>query len=172
MNKLILTAVITALALILGFALLLPKYQAFGVLQSNIREKETELQYKKEYFSRVREVSEKLAEYPDSLSKISSALPLTASLPSLFNLLQTTASQTGLILEDISSEEADVKKEQAIKEIKVFLNLSGTYSAFKDFLKALETSSRMIEVENISFSVKEDATKPIPFSVEIKTHSY
>lgn len=172
MNKLILIAIVVVLTLALGFALLLPKYQAFSVLQSNIREKETELQYKKEYFSQVKEVSEKFTEYPDSLSKISSALPLRTSLPSLFNLLQTMASQTGLILEDIGSEAADAKAKQAIKEIKVSFGLSGTYSAFKDFLKALETSSRMIEVESISFSVPEDTADPIPFSVKVKTHSY
>ena len=72
----------------------------------------------------------------------------------------------------VTHKHGDHCHEEAIKEINMSLSLSGTYSAFKDFLRALEGSSRMIEVENISFSASEKISEPISFSVRIKTHSY
>lgn len=166
MNKLIVIAGCLVLVLILGLFLTWPKYQTLQVLRTNIEAKETELQSKEEYFSQVKEVSEELEKYTESLAKISSALPETPALPSLFNFLQLTASQTGLVLEEITLGG------MAKGEIQVTCQLSGQYSALKSFLKAVESSARMIEVEGISFESPEKAKELFEFTVQIKTHSY
>lgn len=172
MNKIIITITSFVLALIIGFALLLPKHQAFIVLQSTIKEKETELQFQTEYFSKVKEASEGLGEYSESLGKITNALPETVSMPSLFNLLQTITGRTGLILENISLNSTDNKKQQRVKEVKAGIEVTGSYFAFKDFLGDLETSSRMINVESIAFFAPKDRGDPFSFSIEIKAQSY
>jgi len=166
MNKLIIIGVCLILALVLGFTLTWPKYQNLRVLQINIEAKEAEFQSKEEYFSRVKEVSEELEKYPESFSKISSALPENPSLPSLFNFLQLSAAQTGLVLEEI------ILGGVAEGEIKASCQLTGDYSAFKSFLLILENSARIIEIEKISFAFPEEAEESFDFIVRIKTNFY
>jgi len=174
MNKLIIIGVSLVLALILGFTLLMPKYQALQVLQANIQEKERELQSKTEYFSQIREIFGKLDDYEEELAKIASALPKDPSLPSLFNFLQRTSAQTGLLLveADLGSISIPQEGNGSHKEIRVSLDLSGTYSALKNFLLALEESSRIIEIEKISFIAPEELAEAFSSSIRIKTHSY
>lgn len=169
MNKPIIIAICLILTLAFGFGFLWPKYQALRGWQTAIAEKEAELQSRTAYFSQIQEVSTKLAEYEESLSKISNALPSDPSLPSLFNFLQTTAAQTGLVLEDIN---LSGMKKGSTKEIQVYLLLDGSYSALKDFLLALEKSARLIEVKDVSFSFPSKPQEPFSFKVNIKTHSY
>lgn len=184
MNRPIIIIVILLIVLVLGIILIWPKYQSLDFLRTNIEEKEVELQYKEEYFSQLQDISEKLKDYEENFSKISNALPLDSSIPSLFNFLQKTSSGAGLILEDITLQgiidnvaikelenESEVST-KGIKEIRVNLSLSGSYSAFKDFLQVLESSARLIEVKNISFSSPLESREPFSFGVNIITHSY
>ncbi len=166
MNKLIIISVCLALALILGLTLTWPKYQAFQILQLNIKAKESELQSKQEYFSEVKEISKQLEEHADALAKISSALPENPSLPSLFNFLQSSASQTGLVLGEITLGGVSQG------EILVTTRLVGDYPDFKKFLLALENSARIIEVEGVTFESPQKPTESFTFVVQIKTHSY
>ena len=174
MNKLIIIAGCLVLTLILGLTLVWPKYQSFQTLQVNIEEKNIELQSKEEYFSQIAEVSLQLEQYESELAKIASALPLETSLSSLFNFLQSTAAQTGLVLEEItlSAITSPQKEKVNLKEIHVNLSMVGAYSALKDFLLTIEASSRIIEVESISFESPEDPTESFTFRVEIKTYFY
>lgn len=166
MNKLFAIGGCLVLALIIGLTLTWPKYQSLSVLGSNVEVKEEELQSKEEYFNKIKEISVVLGEYTDALGKISSALPETPSLPSLFNFLQSSASQTGLITEKIELISLDKG------EIRVNCQVIGEYPAFKDFLKVLEKSARIIEVEKVDFEVPEEIGEPIKFTVEVKTQSY
>ncbi|MBA7596528.1 hypothetical protein ES703_03502 [subsurface metagenome] len=174
MNKLIIIAVCFVLALILGLTLVLPKYQSLQFLQTSIQERSTELQFKEAYFSQVKEIAKQLEEYEEALAKISSALPQEPSLPSLFNFLQSISSQTGLILEKMSlgSISSPQEEKNNLKEIHVSLQLAGAYSAFKDFLAAIEKSSRIIEIEDITFKTPKEPTDSFSFDVQIKTYSY
>jgi len=166
MNKLILIVGCLALTLIVGFVLTWPKYQAWHILSLTIAAKETELQSQQEYFKNIKETSEELAKYSESLDKISSALPYNPSLPAMFNFLQVTASKTGLILEEITLGG------MAEGEIRLSCQAAGNYLAMKSFLLALENSARMIEVENIAFISPEEKGESFSFAVRIKTHSY
>lgn len=165
-NKSIIIAVCLVLALMIGLLLTWPKYQSQQILQTNVEVKTSELQSKEEYFSQVKQIAEELEKYSEPLAKISSALPETPSLPSLFNFLQTTASQTGLVLEEI------ILGGVSQGEVRVACQVVGSYSDFKNFLLALENSARLIEVEEISFESPEEAGELFKFTVQIKTHSY
>ena len=166
MNKLFIIAGCLVLALVLGFTLTWPKYQSFQVLRSNVEVKKEELQSKEEYFSQIKEISGELEKYTEALAKIASALPETPDLPALFNFLQSSASQTGLILEKIRLTSL------AEGEIRVSCELLGEYTAFKNFLLALEKSARMIEIEEITFESPEEFGEPFQFTVKIKTQFY
>lgn len=166
MNKLLSTVICLALALVVGLTLTWPKYQGLSVLWQNIEVKEEELQSKEDYYNQIKEINSELAKYTDALGKISSALPQTPALPSLFNFLQSSASQTGLVMEKIKLTGLGEK------EIRVTCEVLGEYPAFKDFLKALEESARLIEMEEIMFEAAEEIGEPIQFTVKIKTQSH
>ena len=167
------------LAILLAAGFSVPKYRSLKLLQSNVKEKETELQTERKYFLEVDEAKEKLKEFEEELSKINSAIPLDPGLSSLGNFLQLAASQNGLVFKKIlpspsgSLKEEFIKKgfSPEIKETGVNLTVSGEYSAFKNFLSSLEKTARMTEIESITFSGSEKGA-PIDFNLKIKVYSY
>ena len=174
---------ITLLALLvvilLGAVILWPKFQELKIIQKNIEEKKAELQSKKEYFSKLNEIKIELGKYEEELSKINSALPENPSLPTFFNFLQKTSSQTGLVLKEVGAFSVSPSKDfPNLQETTLSLKLLGSYSSFKDFLSTLEKSARLIETENISFSSPEakpgaeEEKEPFAFNLKLKTYSY
>jgi len=153
--------------------LLWPQYQDLQKLNVIVEQKKTELQSKRDYFSQLREISRKLEGYGENLSKINSALPEDLSLPSLFDYVQQTASQAGLLLEKIGlGGIKPPEKDSKIREIYLGLTLSGFYPDFKNFLSAIEKSAKLIQVQKIMFSAPKDLEEPFSFEVGIKTYSY
>lgn len=165
---------------IFGSNLLLPKFQEFRNLSKKIEEKRNEIKYKQEYFANLTETKTELGKYQAELSKIDSALPNDSFLPTLFNYLQKTTSQSGLVLKNLGSfTVSSSEKYPGIKEITLNLGVSGPYPSFKNFLSTLEKSTRMIEIENISFSNSQErqtattTTEDIfNFNLAIKAYSY
>lgn len=155
----------------LFFLVIFPKAQTFFSLNNEILEKDSELRYQEENFQELREISEKLKTYENSLARIDSALPRAASVPLFLDFIQKSSAQSGLSLKAISPSLTDsAEKGGMIKEMRVNLTLSGSYSDFMGFLSFLENSARLIEVENISFASSEKS--PLSFNLTIKTHSY
>lgn len=174
MNKLIIIIGVFVLSLILGLTLLWPKYQNLQILQADIKEKKLDFQSKKDYFSKIKETSVQLGQYQEPLAKISSALPLDPALPPLISFFQSSAVQTGLLLEKISWVGTAASKEKGnLKETQVSFQLTGSYDNLKNFLLVLEGSARMIEVQNISVEAPKKELKESPtFVINIKTYSY
>jgi len=173
MSKSSAIAILVISILIIGVFLVFPRCQDLRALRLEIGRRNTELQSKEKHISNLQEASQELEKYQLELSKIDSALPSSPSLPSLFNFLQKVSSQNGLILEEIGSFSVSVPEEKPeIKEISLNLGVSGSYSAFKNFLSTLEKSARLIEIESISFSTPEKKESPFSFDLKIKVHSY
>jgi len=168
----IVIVVFFVLILIVGAIFLWPKYQELSEIQSNIEGKEVELQNGEEYFADLGKLDEKLGEYPNELPKIDSALPGDPSLSSLFYFIQQASSESGLVLSKISPFNTSFSIERPnIKENTFTINLLGSYPALKYFLSVLENSSRMIEVEGISFFRVQNEDS-FDFELGLKTFSY
>ena len=194
---------------LLVFFLVWPEMQDLESLKSELSRKKLELQYKGEYFSHLRNLSNELEQYQEDLAKIDSALPAAPSLPSLFDFFQKTTSENGLVLRSINfslpssqtreeitaftGEEESISQQSLteVQEIRFSLGLSGSYSAFKNFLFALERSARFWEVESFSLSPKviggkergeeeegtlgqgeKDKESIFSFDLQLKTHTY
>jgi len=185
MSKLFLIIPCLLLAILIGLFLIWPKYQELSTLGIDIENKETEFRYIETYFAKLEQTSQELKNYGDQISKINFALSPDSSstLLSLVNFIQNAASQNGLILSKINSFSVSSPKSQVqgavtpstqaaskIKEISVDFEMTGSYFALKNFLNTLEKSAKIIDVENISFSVKEREISS--FSLKIKTYSY
>lgn len=180
MPRIFISFILLGISLVLGIIFLWPHYQELDNLQIKIDNKKQEIQNRDKYYKELSSLSEKLDEYQEELVKIDSALPSEFSMPSLLKFLQKIAPENGLILTTVSSFSIQPSPQRMdIKEIQGSLKLSGSYPSLKNFLKALEKSARLIEVDSISFSVsqkKEDETVEISeifnFQLEIKTNSY
>ncbi|MDI6602654.1 MAG: type 4a pilus biogenesis protein PilO [Patescibacteria group bacterium] len=160
-----------SLVLILGRGFVWPKYQELKFLEQRNEEKRVEIEGRKEYLQDLNKAAKVLKNYQNQLTKIDSALPSDSHLVVLLNFLQKATSQSGLVLKDIqpstSRPSLDV---EGIKENELSLVVAGTYTSFKNFLSTLEMSSRLIEVESISFSSSKEDIQD--FNLKIKVYSY
>ena len=190
MNKPITIAVCFFLSLVLAIGLTWPRYQEFTAAQRKVQIARSELQFREEYLEKLRNVSEQLKKYKEPLSKINSALPDDLLLPTLFDLIESQAAQTGLTLKKINVKETVLAFEEDIPEevffeeympeedvlklqkTKILLNVLGSYDSFKDFIFVMENSARLIKIENISFDSPKEKEDPFAFNIEIKIHSY
>jgi Tfp pilus assembly protein PilO len=160
--------------LILGVVFLWwPKYQSFSDLRAELEQKERELEQKRKYFANLEALSKKLEGYPEELTKIESALSVDPSIPALFNFIQKASSENGLILEKLSLAKVSSSPEQQaeIQKISFSVSVSGSYSAFKNFLSVIYKNARLIEVESIKFSSPEGADL-FTFDFNLETNSY
>ncbi len=173
MNRSLTTIIIIFfISLFVGVFLVWPKYQELKIKKEELLQKNAELTNLKGYAERLREISEEMKKYSTEIAKIDSALPSKFSLPSFLNYLLKTTSENGLILKNYGASTMPAQgKEGELKEYNLGLSVFGSYSSFKSFLSALERSSRLIEVENISFSSPEKE-KPSDFNIGIKVYSY
>jgi Tfp pilus assembly protein PilO len=155
------------ISVLLVFFFISPKREIVSQLNSEIKQKEIGLQNQDKYFQKVREVYEKLKNYQEEISKIDSALPKDPSIPSLFDFLQRTSSQSGLLLENLAL--SGMKEEGKIKKWTINLSLKGDYTSFKNFISTIEKSARLIKVEKILISSEGEL---LSFSLAISVFSY
>lgn len=152
----------------------LPQYQKFKDLKEEVAQKKAELSAGEAYFANLRQTSETLKDYQDTLEKIKAALPQELSLANLLNFFQKKSSESGLLLKNVTPTKK-TKKEAApgilakVEEAYFGLNLVGSYSSLKEFLKTLEKSSRLIEVESISLDATVEEKLP-EYNILIKVY--
>lgn len=170
MEKPIFIFIFFVAALAFSIFFVFPKYQEITDLKVRIEEKRIALQHQEEYSQSLRDLEKKLEDYKESLEKVDSALSEEPDIPSLFDFLQRAASENGLILEKTGTfSVSPSKSEGEVGEAKVSFSVSGPYPSFKGFLKTLEKSARLIELERLSFSSPKEGDI-FPFSLEIKVH--
>jgi len=167
------------IALLIVVYIILPEFYNFRNFKKELEIKNQEIESIENYHRKIITAFDKLKEYKNSLEKISSALPDSYFSPSLFNYLQKTSAENGMFLKGVSLTKAPIKKtevssgerisKQDIKEEYVTINLVGSYDSFKTFLKSIEKSSRMIEVENILIKIDKET---LNFNLLLKVSSY
>ena len=159
-------------SLTFGVVSVWPKYLELKSLNDSIEAKKEELKFQGQYFSELEQIKKELKNYESELAKIDSVLPQDAFPPSLFNFIQTAASQSGLVFKGMSlpifSSSQDQEK---FKEAQFSVDVSGAYSSLKNFLFVLEKCARLFEVENISFSAPKEG-EIYTFNLKIKVYSY
>jgi len=184
MSKLIFIFLGIVAIVAIGFFLILPKYQKFESLKVQIENSELDLRQTESFYDKLEKLSEDLEGYQDQLSKIDLALPDDSSFAaiSLINFIGNASGANGLNLKklksfSITSPEppaqapgAPAQPQSKVKDILVDFEVSGPYLALKNFINTLENSAKIIEIENLSFSVEKEEVPSI--DLKIKTFSY
>jgi len=152
------------------------------------------LQETKDYFANLQAVAEQLDQNPGILANVAEALPIEFFLPSLMGFFQTTAAESGLLLRDFNYSETGgaIAQEKSaptstsatasfIKTTAFNLTLNGNMNSFQNFLKNMETSSRILDVGRINFQAPSEAkvlagqgdkNSGNDFIISVKTYSY
>jgi len=169
MNRIVVISLLFLISFAWGIFFLSPQNKTLNSLKEEIRQKQFELQSQEEYLVNLTATAENLKNYQIQLAKIDSALPDTPELPALFDFLQKSASQSGLVLKGLEAT-SGTQAEEGLRETRLNLLLIGSYTSFKNFLSVLEYSSRLIETESLTFSSSEAGL--INAKIRIKVNSY
>lgn len=170
MSKALLTIIFSFLAILLLF-LILPKRQELGDLESALRVRELEFQIRESYFLSLRQTYQRLKEHEQALEKIKTALPQEPEFGRLLSFFAKTAKENGLLLTEVDAivTHPPLEPEKAIQETTFSARVFGDYFSFKNFLKSLERSARLIVIERISLSPKNGL---YGFELELRVYSH
>ena len=171
MNKFYIIIACFTLAIIGGSLFTFPKYQAIDTYRNQIERTQQRIIIARadaELFQRYRRKIEQ--DFKEELEKIDTSIPDDVDLLSLFNFLQEAAAHRGLRLIQIDSFSTHQVTE-TIKGTSITFSISGPYFHFKEFLRHLSQSARLINVQSISFASAEEE-EDFGFSLTIKVYSY
>lgn len=171
-KQLLVSVICLIFGLIVGVFFAFPKYKDSKMAEKQLEQKQDELENRQEYLIKIEEISEQLKQYPKELEKIDFALSPNISAPFLFDFFQKIISRNGLTLKSINSNATFSESKNKVNEINVNLVLTGSYSTFENFLHSIEKSVRLIEVDEVSFSLDADKDQDISFNLKVKTYSY
>lgn len=170
--KPIFVAISFSLALFLLLFVVRPKYQDLNKVNREINRVQSKVEKSKDYVSDLKELSKQLDQNRKGVRKIESALPSEPKIPSLLNFLSVSAEDEGLLMKNVSGISQSSYKNN-INKTNISITLSGSYSSFKRLLKVIEKSSRIIEVENIGFSMPKEDDKASPeYNINLSTFYY
>lgn len=175
----------------IGFFYLKPLYKEIDSLRSQVADKREIVSLKQRSIEKVKELK---ANYnlieEKKKKKVFYILPTAPEIPNLLVQLEALASENGMMFEDVTFTESELKnttkrrskekeseKKGGLKELTVDIKLNGRYEAFRNYLKALEQNIRIIDIVSIDFSSSKENGKESSetfgvFSYSIKMKAY
>ncbi len=157
----------------------LPQWFSFRHIKTEALQKEQELQNRKEYFDGLAKDLAEFSGFQDSLQKIDTALPGEPEVAPLISFFNEKAVRNGLVLKAVAESQVsamdseinsdEIKKIQKIPAAYFTISLVGQVSAFEAFLRDIETSARLVEVQNIALQQQNEAV-PSDINLFIKVY--
>ncbi len=189
-SKTIIILIVLLASAVLVWQMTLPFYQEVKTQRSVLTQKQNDLEKQKEATKRIEDLTATYKAKSADFEKIRQMLPLNKEVPQLLAQFESLASQSGLILgsinfsETASQQVVSAKSEEDLSDgagtaavtpsqaqntpyntLSINLKLTGTYSAFKNFLTNAESNLRMIDIQSVEFSPKEDSGEIMDFSI-------
>ena len=138
-------------------------------LRGRIEAKKETTRLQEEIVGKLNGASQLLSSNQEAIAKLEQALPGAVQLPELITVMDNLASQNGLALGELNivvpreeprgrGGEVAEPSGAAVKTVKLNFKANGTYSAFKSWLKAVESNLLLMDVERISFGIVEKKT--------------
>lgn len=173
MNKTIVIPIFLIASVAAGMMFAFPQYNIYKAKLIELENKKAEIEGSKSYYEEAERISIELEKYSNGISGMDVALP-GDFLASLMNdYFQKKPAEAGLILRKTPSISSSTSsKYTGLQEHTATLSFVGSYPAIKNFLKTLEDSSRLFEVENIALTSPEDVLSPFTADISIKFYSY
>ncbi len=158
--------------LLLVFVILVgvkPAFSSVSNLRGEAALRKDEVEKERQVLEKIKSLSGAVDSRQSEVKRLEAAIPNSESKPELISIMENLASQNGLGLIAISAEllpdDPKSRKERVenilqgavLKTLKLDLKLTGSYEAFKSWLDAVENNLRIFDIQNISFSVKENS---------------
>jgi len=168
-------AVTLLIIFLLMFFLVVPEYNTFMQLRTELAKKTAEFNAQHDYYAAIDKADLDLQSHQSDIEKINDALPKNPAVGELIYFLQNSAKQSGLIVKDLFLSKLSSNSNQSgasggVRDMVFSADLIGDYPVLESFVASLEKSSRIFEVTNISFD--SNTGPPYDFSLQIETHSY
>lgn len=168
-NRLILNLSIFLLLVFVILAEVKPTFSSVLNLRGEAALRKDEAEQERQVLEKIKSLSGAVDSRQSEVKRLEAAIPNSESKPELIAIMENLSSQNGLGLMAISVEplpdDPKSRKERAenilqgalLKTLKLELKLTGNYDAFKSWLDAVENNLRIFDIQNISFSVKENS---------------
>lgn len=174
-------SILMLLASIAGFAVfIVPHYNTISTLRAQEADYQTVLTNARKLKEQRNALVKKYNSFDQTkLAQLATMLPTNPENMKLILSLQSVASQYGMVLqnvkiEDPSSDPAGQKPgAQANTELgtlTINFSVAGSYASFTNFVRTIERSLRMIEIQKVSFSASDPKSQNYQYSVAVKTY--
>lgn len=114
------------------------------------------------------------------IGQLATMLPNNPDNMKLILSLQSVASQYGLVLQNVKTEDtADTttaagrvtnSASSDLGSLTINFSVVGSYTSFTNYIRTLEKSLRMIEIQKVSFSATDPKTQNYQYTVSVKTY--
>ena len=180
-QKNIISLISFIVSLILIFVFVFPLFSSARAIYSDLTQKRQEIEKLKELSGKIGKIEQDYDSISEAIEKVLLALPEEKDLPQLLVQFEKIAVNNGLLLESIEFGEISKKEEsdfirsiedyetlnQSKKMLSTFPNSSvllkvvGSYSAFKNYISALEKNVRSMDIYSIQFSFSESGMRSL-----------
>jgi len=186
-NKPVSIMITLVVSLFIIYLFVLPKYQESRSLEVELVNKQAQYEGRVDYYVKLSDTLEELEQKQDVLNKIESALPSNFAIAPVVYFLQEKAKEAKLEVKSISFSRQQPYRQvssedsnQKIKNVMFRADLTGSYQSLKNFIFYLEKSTRIFEVNSISFTggqvsdskLSKNILQEYDFALEIETHTY
>lgn len=116
------------------------------------------------------------AEYKNlgtTLERVNTAIPTTPDLPSLFAKIQTLASENGITLAELSSEDVSletVNRNRQPTAITIFMTIEAPYAQTISFIDALRTFDRILTIDTVTLQKNSETSQSIETIITAKAY--
>ena len=167
-------------AVIAGFVIfIVPTYSDIGTLRAQAADFNTVLNNAK---TLQQERNTLVAKYnafdPNNISKLSTMLPGNPQNVQLILELNAAASQYGMVLQNVKIDTTDTSttsqpaaaQNSDVGNLTITFSVSGPYNGFTNFIKTIEKSLRIIDIQKATFTASDPKSTNYQYTVAVKTY--
>lgn len=160
------------ITILIGIILLVPTLSNFIKVKTNIASADAKLETQTEYLAQLKATEKQLDQNAELVAKIENALPQGPDVASLLEFLDGSAKRNGINLEQVNWMDKSKSSEERVVDYVMSIGFSGSYYAFRNFISDVEKSSRIIDIDQITFGSAKESGLPIDFKLYLRIHSY
>jgi hypothetical protein len=161
----LLGSILIAIAIVVFFALVMPKYDEIRATQQAIDERQVLLDDLNEALSRVNSLKAEISASSSDVEKVGGVITGPKNTDEILVALEVMAEESGVQISNISIAEG--KTDGTFETLVMKLDGSGVYSSLKLLLERLEKNTRLFDVKKITLN---DAGIFLNFSMEINVY--
>lgn len=182
-NPIIQSVLLLVVLVLFSWFILKPKLSHSREVRNNLQTATAQLAKIQQDQQDLNRLVDKLRSSSDEVVKVDEALPLSGRATKVYVMLDSFVRSSGMTLTLISADDTNstvsagdkallenpYQSGRQLHTISLATTITGTMEQFKNFLELVETSSRVLDVEDVKVLGGEPLTK---FQITVKAYSY